>query len=106
MMNEGLATREVPGHSATVSTVISTLESLVQDWDIEDTISPATKVVADLGFESVDLIQMVGALEQAFRPRKLSLVDMLVADGRYVDDLTVGEIAEHVSRRLQANEVK
>ena len=86
---------------ATISkTVVATLESLVQDWDIEEPIHQATRVVADLGFESIDLIQMVAALERAFKLKGGSLVAMLVADGRYVDDLTVDQIVHRVDERV------
>ena len=56
------------GSQATMATVITTLEDLIRDLDIEEPIGPDTRVVADLGFESIDLIQMAAALEQAFRP--------------------------------------
>lgn len=78
----------------------------MQDWDIEEPISSATRVVADLGFESIDLIQMVGALERAFRLHGMSLVDMLVVDGRYVDDLSVGQITDAVAVRLEQSAEK
>ena len=87
--------------SATLATVVATLEELVRDLEIEEPIRPTTRVVADLGFESIDLIQMVAALEQAFRPRSISLVDMLVADGRYVDDLLVDEIVDGIEMRIR-----
>ena len=87
--------------SATLAKVTATLEELIRDWEIEEPIGPDTRVVADLGFESIDLIQMVGALEQAFRPRRLSLVDMLVDDGRYVDDLSVAQIADGIEARIR-----
>ena len=83
-------------------TVIATLDDLVQDWDIEDPIQGATKVVADLGFESIDLIQMVAALERAFKLKGGSLVEMLVADGRYVDDLTVDQIVARIETRVSS----
>lgn len=85
------------------NTVIVTLDDLVQDWDIEEPVQGHTKVVADLGFESIDLIQMVAALERAFKLKGGSLVEMLVADGRYVDDLTVDQIVARVETRV-ANE--
>src|SRR5271166_2902365 len=85
---------------AIVSTVISTIESLVQDWDIDEPIDAQTRVVADLQFESIDLIQMVAALEQAFAKPGVSFVDLLIVDGRYVDDLTVGQIADGVAARM------
>lgn len=78
----------------------------MQDWDIEEPIRPATRVVADLGFESIDLIQMVGALERAFRLNGMSLVDMLVVDGRYVDDLSIGQITDAVAVRLEQSAEK
>ena len=89
--------------AATVETVVATLQDLVQDWEIDEPIDETTRVVADLGFESVDLIQMVGALEQAFGLHGTALVDMLVANGRYVDDLTVAQIAAAVDVRLARN---
>lgn len=100
MMNESRVARDNVDRSATVEKVVITLQDLVQDWDIEEPIGLHTRVVADLDFESVDLIQMVGALEQAFALRGGSLVDMLVAEGRYVDDLTVQQIADAVSARV------
>ena len=91
----------VPIDRATImTTIVSTLENLVQDWDIEEPITSKTRVVADLGFESIDLIQMVAALEHAFRLKGSSLVAMLVVDGRYVDDLTVEQVTDDVERRI------
>ena len=86
---------------ATSAKVIATLQELMRDWEIEDRIESQTRVVADLGFESIDLIQMVAAFEQAFRPYRVSLVDMLVADGRYVDDLTVDEIVDAIQAKVR-----
>ena len=98
--------RNPADRSATLAVVITTLEELIRDLEIEEPIGPDTRVVADLGFESIDLIQMVAALEQAFRPNRVSLVDMLVADGRYVDDLRVGEIADGIDLRIRQSRGK
>lgn len=106
MMNESQVARESSDRSATVATVITTIETLIQDWEVDEPIGPETRVVADLGFESIDLIQMVGALEQAFRPRRISLGDILVTDGRYVDDLSVGQIADGIAVRIGQNAEK
>ena len=99
-MNDRQDTRVDVDRHAIVGTVIGTIGDLVQDWEIDEPIGSDTRVVADLGFESIDLIQMVAALEQAFRPHGLSLVDMLVTDGRYVSDLTIGQIADAVASRM------
>ena len=94
---------QVAGPSTTLATVTATIETLMQDWDIDEPIGRETRVVADLGFESIDLIQMVAELERAFRLPGASLVDMLVSGGRYVDDLSVGDIADVVAARVGRN---
>lgn len=99
-MDELQRTRIAYDRRTIQSTVIATLADLVQDWDIEDPIEGSTRVVADLGFESIDLIQMVAALERAFKLKGGSLVEMLVEGGRYVDDLTVDRIVERVDERI------
>jgi acyl carrier protein len=84
----------------TQSRVISTIESLVQDWDLDQPVNPGTRLVADLGFESIDLIQMVAALEQEFGNPNFSFAELLIVDGRYVDDLTVAQITEALAARI------
>ena len=94
---------EIPGvlsHQAILSTVTATIENLVQDWDLSQPIDSDTRLVADLGFESIDLIQMVAALEQEFGRPNVSFAELLVSDGRYVDDLTIGQIAEALAVRV------
>ena len=83
-----------------LSRVTATLESLVQDWDLDASIVSETKLVADLGFESIDLIQMVAALEQEFARPHLPFAELLIVDGRYVDDLSVRQIADFLADRL------
>ena len=99
-MNDTGSARIAIDHATIETTVIATLDDLVQDWDIEAPVQGSTRVVADLGFESIDLIQMVAALERAFRLKGGSLVEMLVADGRYVDDLTVDQIVARIETRI------
>ena len=59
-----------------------------------------TKLVADLEFESIDVIQLVVALEERFRRRNLGFDQLLMVDGRYVDDLDVAAIVRFLSTRL------
>jgi acyl carrier protein len=82
-------------------TTISTIKTLVQDWEFDQPIDAQTRVVADLEFESIDLIQMVSALEQAFAIPGMSLVELLIVDGRYVDDLTIAQIADGICARAR-----
>lgn len=83
-----------------LSSVVTTIEDVVQDWELDEPVSAQTRLVADLGFESIDLIQMVAALEQKFGYPNVSFAELLITDGRYVDDLTVGQVAEALTARL------
>ena len=80
--------------------VIQVIEDLVSDWDLDTTIDTQTKLVADLEFESIDVIQLVVALEERFRRRNLGFDQLLMVDGRYVDDLDVAAIVRFLSTRL------
>ncbi len=83
-------------------TVVSTLEDFIQDWGLDAEIAPETTIVADLEFDSIDVIQFTVALESAFGNRKLGFQDLLMQDGRYVDDLSVGQFQSFVASRLAA----
>jgi acyl carrier protein len=82
-------------------TVIAVVDDLVQDWglDLDGGIGAATRVVADLQFASVDIIQLCVALEQTYE-RKFGFQDLLMKDGSYVGDLTLAQFAQFVQSRL------
>jgi acyl carrier protein len=86
----------------TEKTVIAVVADLVQDWglDLDAPIGAATKLVADLEFASVDIIQLCVALEQSYE-RKLGFHDLLMRDGSYVGDLSIAQVAAHVDTKLQ-----
>ena len=92
--------RSVADVAKVETAVIQVLEELVWDWDLDATIDAKTKLVADLEFESIDVIQLVVALEEHFRRRNLGFDQLLMVDGRYVDDLAVAEIVRFLSTRL------
>lgn len=85
------------------ATVIAVIEDLVQDWglDIEGGVKASTRVVADLEFASVDIIQLCVALEECYG-RKFGFQGLLMRDGSYVGDLSVDQIATFVAGRLAA----
>jgi len=84
-------------------TVIAVVEDLVQDWglDIEGGLSGQSRLVADLQFASVDIIQLCVALEQAYE-RKFGFQDLLMKDGSYVGDLSLAQFARFMEPKLGA----
>ena len=75
------------------------LQDFTQDWDMdfEGQMESGTRLLADLGFESIDIIQLVVAIQEDIVKRKLSFDTMLMKDGRYVDDLSIGQIADYLA---------
>lgn len=87
----------------TEGTVIAVVEDLIQDWglDLDDGVQAGSKVVEDLQFASVDIIQLCVALEQAYE-RKFGFQDLLMKDGSYVGDLSLAQFAQFIDSRLNA----
>ncbi len=78
------------------------LEDFIEDWGLDEPIERATTLVEDLGFDSIDVIQFIVAIETAFEQRNLGFHELIMKDGRYVDDLSLGEMVEFVEQRLRA----
>lgn len=75
------------------------LDDFTQDWDkeLDEGYSRDTKLLADLGFESIDIIQFIVAIEEDFGLHKTPFDKLLMKDGRYVDDLTLGQLADFLT---------
>jgi acyl carrier protein len=86
----------------TIGTIVAIVDDLTQDWGLEfDAPKGAqTLVVGDLEFASVDIIQLCVALEQAFG-RRFGFQDLLMKDGSYVGDLSLGQFAEFIDGKLK-----
>lgn len=84
---------------ALIPRLTALVEDFTQDWDItpEAGINAQTKLLADLGFESIDVIQFMVAIEEDIAGRKLPFNDLVMQDGRYVDDLCLGQIADFLA---------
>ena len=82
--------------------IVEILNDLTQDWglDLDQPIGNQTLLVADLEFTSVDVIQLCVAVEEHYSREKMGFQDLLMVDGRYIDDLEVGQVADFVSSRL------
>lgn len=87
---------------AILQSTIHILEDMTSDWDMEFTepIGPETKLVADLQFESIDIVQFIVAIEGKFRRRGLPYEELLMVDGRYVDEIKVEDTVDFLFHHL------
>lgn len=80
------------------------LTDMTTDWDLpsDEPITGETRLMADLAFESIDVVQLVVAIEGHFGKRQMHFEHLLMVDGRYVQELQVKQISEFLEGALQA----
>jgi len=84
--------------------VIHILQDMTSDWetDFAGPIVSDTCLVSDLGFCSIDIVQLAIALEEFFECKGLPFQQLVTTpDGKYVDDITVGELLQFLLRNLK-----
>jgi acyl carrier protein len=80
---------------------VGILQEMTGDWDTgHDVISIDTNIIDDLGFESVDIVQLVVAIESHFQRRDFPFDKLLMRDGRYVEDLSVRDAVNFLQAHL------
>jgi acyl carrier protein len=84
--------------------VIAILTDMTVDWDLSfsGSITGETRLMADLAFESIDVVQLVVAIEAHVKRRHLHFEQLLMVDGRYVQELQVKAIADFLAQQLAA----
>lgn len=93
-------TTRLDGRPTTFAATVAIINDMTSDWDtgFEGGVGPETRLIADLGFESIDVVQLVVAIEERFQRRDLPFEELLMEDGRYVDELRVGAIADFLAK--------
>lgn len=91
------------GKEAILNELIKILEDMSSDWDLDysDGINGNTRLVADLLFESIEVVQLLVAIEQHFNLKNLPTEKLLMRDGKYVPDLKVSEIANFLDKEMK-----
>ena len=83
--------------------VVELLKDMTLDWDIDfddEGITADTQLIEDLGFESIDIVQLVVSTETAFNKKGLPFEQLFMQDGDYVDEITVKELVNFVKNNL------
>lgn len=84
--------------------IVGALTELLEELGEEpDEIVPETKINADLGITSVDMIHLMILLEDRVGAQ-LDVQELVVDGDDYVTDLAAGQILEFVSRSLSLPE--
>lgn len=85
-----------PSQEQTVDIVCGVVSNVIEDWGLDATLSPETCLVSELGFTSMDMIDVVSTLETQLR-RKLPYEELvMLPEGGYREDISIGELATFV----------
>jgi len=81
---------------------VTLIGGMTDDWETGFTggLGPETRLMADLGFESIDVVHLIIAIEEHYKREDLEFEKLLMREGRYVDDLTVRELADFLGPRV------
>lgn len=82
--------------------VVQILEDITRDWDFdyEGPINGTTRLIGDLGCESIDFVMLIVSIEGTFERKNFPFEDLLMKDGRFVGDVTVDQIVAMLQREL------
>jgi|SRR5437867_5406147 len=86
-----------------LSDILKILKEMTSDWEMGFTgkIGPETHLVADLAFESIDVVQLSVTLQEDFHQPNLPFQKLLMTpEGRYVEDLRVSELSDFMYHHL------
>ena len=83
--------------------LVDILEDMIADWDTDmnEPMGGQTRLIADLGFESIDVVQFITAIEEHFRCRTIPFEQLVMQDWRYVDEITVGSTVTFLQKHLK-----
>ena len=87
-----------------LTNLVEILGDITQDWDTElsGKIGADTSLMTDLTFESIDVVMLIVAIEERFKKTGLPFDELLMIDGRYVDDLRVSELVSFLEKHLNS----
>jgi acyl carrier protein len=94
----------VESRPAIESKVIAVANETIADWDLglSGGITRDTKLIEDLTFESIDIVQFAVGIERAFGRKGLPFEKLFMKDGAYVDDITISEVTDFLCAELPA----
>jgi acyl carrier protein len=79
---------------AIMADVLNLLHKLASDWEYAGAVVPGTRLFADLGFESLDVVVLGTALQEQYQ-RAVPFAQFLAEVGqRDVRDISVGELVD------------
>jgi acyl carrier protein len=88
--------------SEILALVCSSVVQITQSWNLDATISPETKLVEELGFSSMEFIDLLAIISTRLQ-RKLPYEQLLVGEaGNYREELSIQELSDFILTNYDA----
>lgn len=83
--------------------MLNLVKDMIRDFDLDldGGVQPSSFFVADLDFQSTDVVELIVQIEKLYQRRKLPFQKLVLKNGRYAD-FTVGELADFLHQQLSA----
>ena len=88
--------------TAILNDVLHILEEMTCDWDLEldGPLGRDTRLIAELEFASIDIVQFLVAIEEHFQRREFPFEELVMKEGRYVDEIVVADVVAFLDQHL------
>ena len=85
-----------------VEDLVLMITDITRDWDTElgGGITERTGLVADLGFQSIDVVMLVGEIHKHYHRRNLPFERVLLSGGRYAEEIRISDLADFLHAEL------
>jgi acyl carrier protein len=93
-----------PSRETILGDLLQMIADIVQDWDLDFSggVRPGTRLVSDLGFQSIDVVMLIGEIQKHYDRRNLPFERLLLRDGRYVPEIRISDVADFLVEHLGA----
>jgi acyl carrier protein len=93
---------ELSSRAEVTKGVVAVVNQTIRDWDVDlpNGVDSETRLMRDLNFESIDMVQFAVAIEQAAGRKGLPFEKLFMKDGGYVEDVKVSEVVEFLCGEL------
>ena len=93
-----------PSKETIQTAILELLADMTSDWDLEEEeLGGQTRLSADLGFSSVDMLELLASIDMKYK-RKLRYDRLILQEGRYINELTVDHLAAFVHESFDEHE--
>lgn len=85
-----------------VADLVQMIGDITQDWDLDfdGGITERTRLISDLGFQSIDVVMLVGEVHKHYGRRNLPFERLLMVDGRYAEEISISDMADFLQVEL------